>query len=72
MVMEYSDHDLKMVLWTQHRPLEQVPSRAGISHAVAFPSLTRAQSQVKCLFKQLLLGMAALHDNWIIHRCPRA
>jgi len=48
MVMEYMDHDLKMLMKTMKDPFRQ--------------------AEVKCLLKQLLLAVEAMHSHWILHR----
>jgi len=48
MVMEYMDHDLKMLMKTMTDPFRQ--------------------AEVKCLLKQLLLAVEAMHNHWILHR----
>jgi cell division cycle 2-like protein len=48
MVMEYMDHDLKMLMRSMPQPFRQ--------------------ADVKCLLKQLLEGVAAMHELWILHR----
>lgn len=48
MVMEFMDHELRMLMNSMKTPFQQ--------------------AEVKCLLRQLLLGLQAMHDNWVIHR----
>lgn len=48
MVMEYMEHDLRMLLKSMKNNFNQ--------------------SEVKCLLKQLLEGVAAMHTHWVLHR----
>jgi len=48
MVMEYMDHDLKMLMRSMKQPFRQ--------------------AEVKCLLRQLLEAVEAIHAHWILHR----
>ena len=32
------------------------------------PDIVLEQRHIKCIFKQILEGLAVLHENWILHR----
>jgi len=48
MVMEYLEHDMKMLMRVMKQPFRQ--------------------AEVKCLLKQLLSAVDAMHDRWVLHR----
>lgn len=62
MVMDYSEHDLKALM----NRMTSTIAPDGTTQTAQFKPFRIPE--IKCLLKQLLTGMAYLHDNWILHR----
>jgi len=83
MVMEYAEHDMKALMQRMGASYQGEDAASTLSGAPATTSSSSSASssslqpaafkpfripEIKCLLRQLLEGMAYLHDHWIIHR----
>lgn len=69
LVFEYVEHDLGRLIDSAATSTSTSSSSSTTSSSLRKTmGPTFSESEVKCLLRQLLEGIAYLHDNWVLHR----
>ncbi len=60
-VLEYIDHEIKSLIQQSYDAMMDSSNISQIGY-------TLSTVEIKCIMKQLLLGVEHMHKRWIIHR----